>query len=133
MELDILQIASDTKNMKKLRKFTHSALKKNSMCGDVIRLKINLKKNVVKDIGYETSSCIYCQASASLISKFIINNNLKTITKKIKLINDFYEDQEISVKGKLFKIFNKKNFKRKNCIYLPVKAISQALGIKFIL
>ena len=28
MDLDILKIASDTKNMKKLENFTHSALKK---------------------------------------------------------------------------------------------------------
>ena len=43
MDLDILKIASDTKNMKKLENFTHSALKKNPMCGDFIKLKINLK------------------------------------------------------------------------------------------
>ena len=42
--MNILKIASDTKNMKKLENFTHSALKKNPMCGDYIKLKINLKK-----------------------------------------------------------------------------------------
>ena len=130
MDLDILKIASDTKNMKKLENFTHSALKKNSMCGDYIKLKINLKKNIVKDIGYETKSCIYCQASASLITKNIINKNLNSVIRKIKLINKFYNDQEIYIKGKLFKIFNKKNYKRRNCIYLPISAIVEALKIK---
>ena len=77
MDLDILKIASDTENMKKLENFTHSALKKNPMCGDYIKLKINLKKNIIKDVGYETKSCIYCQASASLITKNIINKNDK--------------------------------------------------------
>ena len=47
MDLDILKIASDTENMKKLENFTHSALKKNPMCGDYIKLKINLKKNII--------------------------------------------------------------------------------------
>ena len=47
MDLDILKIASDTKNMKKLENFTHSALKKNPMCGDYIKLKINLKKKIM--------------------------------------------------------------------------------------
>ena len=116
MDLDILKIASDTKNMKKLENFTHSALKKNPMCGDYIKLKINLKKNIIKDVGYETKSCIYCQASASLITKNIINK--------------FYYNQEINIEGKLFKIFNKKNYKRKNCIYLPINAIVEALKIK---
>ena len=117
MDLDILKFASDTKNMKKLENFTHSALKKNPMCGDYIKLKINL-------------SCIYCQASASLITKNIINKNLKSVIQKIKLINKFYHNQEISIEGKLFKIFNKKNYKRKNCIYLPINAIVEALKIK---
>ena len=130
MDLDILKIAPDTKNMKKLENFTHSALKKNPMCGDYIKLKINLKKNIIKDVGYETKSCIYCQASASLIAKNIINKNLKSVIQKIKLINKFYHNQEISIEGKLFKIFNKKNYKRKNCIYLPINAIVEALKIK---
>ena len=130
MDLDILKIASDTRNMKKLENFTHSALKKNSMCGDYIKLKINLKKNIIKDIGYETKSCVYCQASASLITKNILNNNLNSVIKKINLINKFYHNQETTFKGKLLKIFNKKNFKRKNCIYLPIKAIAEALKIK---
>ena len=129
MELNILKIAADTTNVRKLSNFTHSAFKKNPMCGDFISLKINLKKSIVKDLGYETKSCIYCQASASLVSKFVINNNLESIIKKIKSINSFYKDQEFVVKGNLFKIFNKKNLKRKDCIYLPVKAISYALKL----
>ena len=47
MDLDILKIASDTKNMKKSENFTHNALKKNPICGDYIKLKINLKKNII--------------------------------------------------------------------------------------
>ena len=42
MDLDILKIASDTKNMKKLENFTHSALKKNPMCGDYIKLSFKV-------------------------------------------------------------------------------------------
>ena len=72
MELNILKIASDTSNMKKLNYFTHSAKTRNPMCGDNINFKINLKKNFVKDVGYESKSCIYCQASASLLSKYIL-------------------------------------------------------------
>ena len=130
MDLDILKIAADTKNMRKLENFTHSYFKKNPLCGDYIKLKIKLKKNVIKDIGYETKSCVYCQASASLISKIIINNNLNSVIQKIKSINKFYHNQDIIIKGKLLKIFNKKNFKRKNCIYLPINAIAEALNIK---
>ena len=130
MELNILKIASDTSNMKKLNYFTHSAKTRNPMCGDNITFKINLKKNFVKDVGYESKSCIYCQASASLLSKYILNKDLLSIRKTVKNINDFYNNQEIIIKGNLIKVFNKKNYKRRECIYLPVKAIYKALKIK---
>ena len=113
MELNILKIASDTSNMKKLNYFTHSAKTRNPMCGDNITLKINLKKNFVKDVGYESKSCIYCQASASLLSKYILNKDLLSIRKTVKNINDFYNNREIIIKGNLIKVFNKKNYKRK--------------------
>ena len=131
MDLDILKIASDTKNMKKLENFTHSALKKNPMCGDYIKLKINLKKNIIKDVGYETKSCIYCQASASLLSKISINSKKDEI---VKLCDDaklfFYKDKKkFNDNLKLFSnLFIEENLARKDCILLPFKALKKIVS-----
>ena len=38
MDLEILQIASDTKNQKSLKNHTHNSRLKNSLCGDEIVL-----------------------------------------------------------------------------------------------
>ena len=84
MDLDILKIASDTRNMKKLENFTHSALKKNSMCGDLIIVELILKNSKINSMKYETESCILCEASASLLSKKI--KNLPKEFSKVKLI-----------------------------------------------
>lgn len=130
MDLEILKIASDTSNVKKLDKYTHSSMKKNPMCGDYIIVKININNKIIKDIGYESKSCIYCQASASLFCKHLINSKLISTKNIFKEIFKFYEDENYIVKSTLLKIFNKKNYKRKECIYLPVKAIFNALKLK---
>ena len=130
MELNILKIASDTSHNKTLNNFTHSAYKKNPMCGDYIIFKIYMKKQIIEDISYETKSCIYCQASASLISKHFLKKKLVYVVKVIKLTNQYYKNHDIEISGVMKKIFNKKNLKRKECIYLPIKALSGALKIE---
>ena len=130
MELNILKIASDTSHNKTLNNFTHSAYKKNPMCGDYIIFKIYMKKQIIEDISYESKSCIYCQASASLISKHFLKKKLVYVVKVTKLINQYYKNHDIEISGVMKKIFNKKNLKRKECIYLPIKALSGALKIE---
>ena len=130
MELNILKIASDTSHNKTLNNFTHSAYKKNPMCGDYIIFKIYMKKQIIEDISYESKSCIYCQASASLISKHFLKKKVVYVVKVIKLLNQYYKNHDIEISGIMKKIFNKKNLKRKECIYLPIKALSGALKIE---
>ena len=130
MDIEILKIASDTTYTKKISNFSHSAKKKNPMCGDIINIKINLKKGKIKNINYETKSCIYCQASASIISKYFINKKINTIYKVLVLIEKYYYGQTLSTNQILDKIFNKKNLKRKECLYLPVKTFAAALKLK---
>ena len=130
MELEILKIASNTANLKEIDIYTHKSEKKNPMCGDIVTIEINVKKNKIQDIGYKSKSCIYCQASASLLSNFLVNQKLEKARLILKSTKIFYNDKNYIIKGKLKKIFNKKNYKRKECIYLPVRAISDALKFK---
>ena len=130
MELEILKIASNTTNLKEIDIYTHKSEKKNPMCGDIVTIEINVKKNKIQDIGYKSKSCIYCQASASLLSNFLVNQKLEEARLILKSTKIFYNDKNYIIKGKLKKIFNKKNYKRKECIYLPVRAISDALKFK---
>ena len=130
MELEILKIASNTTNLKEIDIYTHKSEKKNPMCGDIVTIEINVKKNKIQDIGYKSKSCIYCQASASLLSNFLVNQKLEKARLILKSMKIFYNDKNYIIKGTLKKIFNKKNYKRKECIYLPVRAISDALKFK---
>lgn len=130
MDLEILNIASYTNNLKNIGNYTHHYKLKNSLCGDEIKIKLLVEKNKIKDFGYQGNSCIYCQASASIISKFSLNKSIKSVNKTITFFNKFFEDHKVIFPKNLKKfevLFNKKNLARKECILLPFKALSKAL------
>ena len=66
MDINILKIASDTKNNKHIHNCTHSMKYKSQICGDEIEIFLIIKDNVIKDFSYQSQSCIYCNASANL-------------------------------------------------------------------
>ena len=79
MDLRILEIASHTENNKILENFTHKSKNKNPLCGDEMEISLIVKNGVVKDMGYQCKSCVYCQASVSLLSRKIKNKKIKEI------------------------------------------------------
>ena len=124
MNLEILQIAADTKNNKDIKNFTHKSKYKSKMCGDEIEISLIVKDQKILDMGYQCKSCIYCQASASLLSKLSINKSLIKINELIEFVNNFFENTNLkfSKEWKPFeKLFDKKNISRKECILLPFK------------
>tara|TARA_A100000164_G_scaffold122862_1_gene108779 strand:- start:6237 stop:6638 length:402 start_codon:yes stop_codon:yes gene_type:complete len=131
MDLDIIKIAADTSNNKVVRSYTHKSKYKNKTCGDIIEIRVNIKNDHINDIGYQAKSCVYCQASASLISKILVNKKRNKITYLVKNLINFF-DEEINPLPKqlikLAKIFNKKNTSRKNCVIMPIIALKK-LGV----
>jgi len=130
MDLEIIKIASNTENNKKLENHTHQSKLKNPICGDEMQISIIIKNEKVTDFGYQCKSCIYCQASVSLLSRKSINKSVIKISNVINVAKDYFENQESSFPNNwsLFnKIFNKKNISRKECLLLPFKALEKAL------
>ena len=132
MDLKILQIASNTENNKVIKDHTHKATQKNSICGDQMEISLKIKKNKIIDFGYQCKSCIYCQASVSLLSSNSINQSVESIKCLLNIIENFFDDNftDIPKEWKMLrKIFDKKNIARKDCLLLPFKAISKALKL----
>ena len=75
----IIKIALSNNNAGLKNKFTHKSSVKNSLCGDEIKINLIIKEDKVIDFGYEGKSCIYCQASASLLSQISINKKKSKI------------------------------------------------------
>ena len=74
---DIIRLASNTSNVGLKNKYSHKISLKNSTCGDKITLELIADKKKISSMKYETISCVYCEASASLLSRKI--KNVKTL------------------------------------------------------
>jgi len=132
MDLRILEIAAHTENNKVVENYTHKSKHKNPLCGDEMEISLIVKEDVVKDMGYQCKSCVYCQASVSLLSRKIKEKKVDDIKKFIKVGEQLFEDAKVSMEKhwKDFKeILDKKNISRKECLLLPLRTIAKALKI----
>ena len=132
MDLEILKIASDTNNCKSIKNYTHFSKLKNPICGDEIQIELIIEKNKITDFGYQGKSCIYCNASANLLSKISINEKKNKLNKLCDDAKSYFdENSKITEKKWLFlnKLFKKKNISRKECILLPFKTLKKIVSI----
>ena len=132
MDLRILEIAAHTENNKVVENYTHKSKHKNPLCGDEMEISLIVKEDVVKDMGYQCKSCVYCQASVSLLSRKIKEKKVDDVKKFIKVGEKLFEDAKVSMEKhwKDFKeILDKKNLSRKECLLLPLRTIAKALKI----
>ena len=131
MDLKILEIASDTENNKNIKNYTHAAKSKNPLCGDEIEIKLVMKNEKLVDFGYQGKSCVYCQATASLLSKNLINSKKNKIDELCDYAKSFFNKDQESVEKKwsfLSRLFDKKNIPRKECILLPFNALKKIIS-----
>ena len=122
MDLKILDIASDTDNFRAIKDYTHNSKLKNSLCGDEVKIELIIKNDKIIDFGYQGNSCIYCRASANLLSKISINNKKNELNKICDDAKSYF-DGNIKIKEKkkllLFqKLFNKKKSFKKRVYFI---------------
>ena len=132
MDLKILEIASHTENNKVLNNYTHKSKHKNPLCGDEMEISLIVKDETIKDIGYQCKSCVYCQASVSLLSRKIKEKNIKEVKDFITTGEQLFDNVKVNLEKhwKDFKeILDKKNLTRKECLLLPLKTVLKALKI----
>ena len=132
MDLRILEIASHTENHKVLENYTHKSKHKNPLCGDEMEICLVIKDEIVKDMAYLCKSCVYCQASVSLLSRKIKNKSIKEIEDFVANGEKLFDDVKVTMEKhwKEFKvILDKKNLARKECLLLPLRTILKALKV----
>ena len=130
MDLKILEIASDTENNKNIKNYTHAAKSKNPLCGDEIQIKLVIEDEKLVDFGYQGKSCVYCQATASLLSKKLINSKKNKINEMCDYAKSFFNKEQKSIERKwsfLSRLFDQKNISRKECILLPFNALKKSI------
>ena len=122
IDKEIMKIASNTENHGVLNNHTHFSRLKNSICGDEIKVYLIIQDNKILDFKYECESCIYCQASVSLLSKNAKNKSIEKVKKFTEQAINIFEknlqsfDKELKEFNKIIKkiIFLERNV----CCYL---------------
>ena len=128
---EIIKIASNTTNVGLTNKYTFKSIKKNSTCGDIIKIELISTNYKISSMKYETESCVYCEASASLLAKKIKTMPINIIKKELNRIKESVKVNKNFNFHKKFEEFkyliNKKNAERINCVLLPIEAVLKAL------
>ena len=98
-----------------------------------MEISLLVKNDLIEDIGYQCKSCVYCQASVSMLSSKIKNKKIDQIKHLFSSVESFFDNTEIKINKEwedFKKILNKKNISRKECLLLPFRTISKALKFK---
>ena len=129
---EIINIASNTSNVGLNNNYSHKISLKNKLCGDKITVELIVINKRILSMKYVTESCIYCEASASLLSKTIKKLNIHSIKNDFADLKKILKKREIKIPKKFSnfkKLFNSDNFSRFNCIFLPFDAVIKALKL----
>ena len=133
IDKEIIKIASNTENHGVLDNHTHSSKLKNSICGDEMRIYLIVKNDKITSFKYECESCIYCQASVSLLSRSARNKSIEKVKNFAEQAKNCFEKNTKSFykEWKEFdKIMIKNNISRKECLLLPINTMLDALNKK---
>ena len=129
---EIINIASNASNVGLNNNYSHKISLKNKLCGDKITVELVVIKKRILSMKYETESCIYCEASASLLSKKIKRLNIQSIKNDFTNLKKVLKRRKIKIPKKFSdfkKLFTSDNFSRFNCIFLPFDAVIKALKL----
>ena len=129
----MIKIASNTENHGVLDNHTHFSKLKNPICGDEMKVYLIVKNNCIANFKYECESCIYCQASVSLLSRKSKNKSIEKVKNFAEQAKNCFEKNTKSFgnEWKEFdKIMTKKNISRKECLLLPFNTTLNALNKK---
>ena len=133
IDKEIIKIASNTENHGMLSNHTHSSKLKNTICGDEMKIYLIVENDTIKNFKYQCESCVYCQASVSLLSINARNKSIQKIKNLVEQANNCFEKNANSFdkEWKEFdKIMNRNNISRKECLLLPLKTTLDALNKK---
>ena len=132
INVEIIKLASNTLNFGLKNKFSHKVSLKNTICGDKITLEIIANTKKIRSMKYETESCIFCEASASLLSQKIKYLNVKDIKNDFIKLKKISKQKKIKIPKKYSdfkKLLNSDNYNRFKCIFLPFDAVIKALKL----
>jgi len=104
---------------------THTAKLKNPVCGDEVTLALQIKDDVIKEIGIDVQGCALCEAGAGLFAKLALSEHTERLTSLHEELSQFLtgDDEEASLFEAFTPIKDVKN--RHKCVMLAFTASTQ--------
>jgi nitrogen fixation NifU-like protein len=90
----ILDHGSRPRNLKKLANANHTAEGYNPLCGDKVKVYVNLDGEVVKDISFEGAGCAISTASASIMTETLKGKTRAEADALFEMFHDLVTGQE---------------------------------------
>ena len=84
----ILEHAKKPRNFHALEHANHTAEGFNPLCGDRLKLYLQIKGDTIQDIGFEGSGCAIFKASASMMTTYVKG---KTTSETNQLFQEFHK------------------------------------------
>ncbi len=121
------------RNFKQLAHATHHAEGANPLCGDQIRLEVELDGERIADVGFQGSGCAISQASASLLTGAVQGKSkaeAEALFRDVHTMLTAAPDQQVDTSrlGKLAALGGVRQFPvRVKCASLPWHTLRAAL------
>jgi len=80
----ILDHNKKPRNFRKLETANHTAEGYNPLCGDQLKIYLNLEDELVKEVGFEGSGCAISKASASMMTQAVKGKSKEQAEKLFK-------------------------------------------------
>ena len=129
----VLEHNRSPRNFGELKSATHSSEGYNPMCGDRIKVYIELEEDKLKDIKFTGESCAICMASASLMTERVKQKTTaeasESFTNFQQLLKDGQKEDSKSKLGKLIIFDSLSRYPaRIKCANLGWHTLKAALG-----
>lgn len=130
----ILEHNKNPRNYGELANQTHGAEGHNPLCGDYVRISLNINNDTINDIHFNGEGCAICKASASIMTTMIKNQNKSFINNLMEefrgmIVGEFDPEIEENHLGRLKVFANIKTLPvRVKCAILPWHTLKAAMN-----
>ena len=96
-----------------------------------MKIYLIVEKDIIAKFKYQSQSCIFCQASVSLLSRKTTNKSVEKVKNFLQKADNYFKQRKNIFDKEWLefdKIMNKNNISRKECLLLPFKAMLDALN-----
>ena len=126
----ILDHAGSPRNFGKLKGATYQAEGINILCGDKLKLYIDVNNNRISDVQFEGSGCAISVASASLLTETVVGmTTVEAMQKFSAVVNALTGDSSSADLGKLAALLGVREFpSRVKCATLSWHALNAAIN-----